>query len=425
MSHTKSLWELGLATIRELETERGILASGKEEIFGCIFGRDSLITGMKLLRAYKKTQNPYFLSLVRKILINLAALQGREINIESGEEPGKIIHEFRPERHEHLTSRGEPPWFLYPDRVMRNYDSVDSTPLFLITAYEYYRVSGEEEFLSEILPEIHAALEWLQISGDSNHDGFIDYQFHPDRKYGGLLTQSWMDSRESVFHESGAPASYPIAPVEAQAYAYYAFKAWAHFFQNSDGGLAGILESRAQILKERFNEQFVIGAGGDFSCAFAIDGNGQPLSSPRSSMGHCLWAAFKISDGSKPECILDEEHIPSLVRRLMQSDLFVPNAGIRTLSTTSRRFAANSYHNGSIWPHDTAMISEGFENFGYRLEAKQIQSAIVAAFSYFQTPIELFVFSDLGYESYRSPTGQEACKKQAWSAAALLSDTLE
>src|SRR4051812_47702521 len=119
----KALWDLGFETIKELEIEQGILASGKEEIFGCIFGRDSLITSLKLLRVYEKTKDPYFLTLVRKVLQNLAALQGTQINIESGEEPGKCIHEYRPSNHEHLTKDLETPWYLYPDNIMRNYDS--------------------------------------------------------------------------------------------------------------------------------------------------------------------------------------------------------------------------------------------------------------------------------------------------------------
>jgi len=103
VAETDVLWNLGFETIKELETELGILASGKEEIFGCIFGRDSLITALKLLRVYEHTKDQYFAQLVRKILLNIASLQGSQINIESGEEPGKIIHEFRPNNHDHLT----------------------------------------------------------------------------------------------------------------------------------------------------------------------------------------------------------------------------------------------------------------------------------------------------------------------------------
>src|SRR6185437_15082746 len=123
------LWDIGYSALRELETEQGILASGKEEIFGCIFGRDSLITTLEMLRAYERTGDAYLLALAHKVLTNLIALQGKEVNIESGEEPGKCIHEFRPSNHGHLTGHSEHPWYVYPDDVMRNYDTVDATPL--------------------------------------------------------------------------------------------------------------------------------------------------------------------------------------------------------------------------------------------------------------------------------------------------------
>lgn len=114
------------------------------------------------------------------------------------------------------------------------------------------------------------------------------------------------------------------------------------------------------------------------------------------------------------DCIVDEARIPALVARLMQPDKFEPNAGIRTLSKYSRCFIYNSYHNGSIWPHDNGMVIEGFEQWGYAKEAQQVRKALAQAFAHFQTPIELFAFSDEHvYEFFTSPTGQMSCKKQA------------
>ncbi|MBX4211792.1 MAG: amylo-alpha-1,6-glucosidase, partial [Candidatus Yanofskybacteria bacterium] len=89
-------------------------------------------------------------------------------------------------------------------------------------------------------------------------------------------------------------------------------------------------------------------------------------------------------------------------------------------SRNSRRFTPNSYHNGSIWPHDTSMIAEGMENFGFTSESQQVRQALTKALEFFQSPVELFVFSDEGYREYCSPSGQTACKKQAWSAASIL-----
>lgn len=417
----QQLWNTGLASIRELESDRGILASGKEEIYGCLFGRDSLITSLALLDVFDRTRDTYYLSLVRKVLENLATLQGTDVNIESGEEPGKIIHEYRPDRHEHLTTQGAPPWYVYDDGEMRNYDSVDATPLFLMTAHAYLRTSGDAAYIEKLLPYIRAAIDWMRVYGDSNNDGLFDYRFHTDRTSGGLRTQSWMDSHESVFFEEFEEAPcYPIAPVEVQAYCYNAYRAWADFFIDRDTDLSKDLAARAEALKVRFNAAFIIHEKrGRVSLAFAIDGEGRQLISPRSSMGHCLFAAWQRDDGAMPESVLNAEYVPEIARRLLAPDLYVPLAGIRTLSIRSRAYDPNSYHNGSIWPHDTAIVAEGLEKFGFREEAKRMRRSLMRAFAHFNTPVELFVYAG-GYKEYCGPNGQGACRVQAWSAASLL-----
>lgn len=374
---------------------------------------------MKLLSASKKTRQEYLLTLVKKILLNLSYLQGKEINIESGEEPGKCIHEFRPANHEHLTKALAEPWYVYPDNIMRNYDTVDATPLFLIAVYEYIQVSGDKNFAKQIMPAVDRALGWIFEYGDSNNDGFIDYRFHPDRKFGGLRTQSWMDSSESLFHENGELPIYPIAPVEVQAYTYTALRAWSSYFKIRRPVKSTLLARRASNLKKIFNQKFVTAGANTFNLAFAIDGNGQPLITGRSSIGHCLWAALKDKKGNI-DCIIQDEYIPQLAKRLLMPDIFEPEAGIRTLSSDSRCFDPNSYHNGSIWPHDTGIVAEGLEKFGFMEEAEQVREALIKAYDHFQTPIELFVFSEGSFREYQSPTGQLACKKQAWSAASLV-----
>ncbi|MBV9159653.1 MAG: hypothetical protein JO019_03610 [Candidatus Kaiserbacteria bacterium] len=415
-------WELGLKSIKELETEHGILASSRQEIYGCIFGRDSLITSLLLLRVHERRSDPYFLYLVEKILRNLALLQGKEINIESGEEPGKMIHEWRPSGHEHLTALSHTPWYLYPDNVMRNYDTVDATPLYLLTVYEYWRASGKDEVIESLMPSIYAALQWILDRGDANGDGLIDYTFHPDRKHGGLKTQSWMDSVESVFfEESDVRPLYPIAPLEAQAYAFAALRAWSDYFAPRDHMLASTLAERAFAIKDVFNSRFVVKRGKGPSLAFAIDGEGKPLVSPRSSMGHVLWATWRGA-GGKHESVLDEKYIPVIAERLMARDLFVPHAGIRTLSSRSSRFDPVSYHNGSIWPHDTAIVAAGLDNFGYAADGERLREALRRAYQHYATPIELFGFTRGRFREYKHENGSGgACRIQAWSAAALLS----
>lgn len=412
--------ELARAALTELETDEGILASGREELYGCIFGRDSLITALILLDAYGKNLEVNALPLVRKILTHLAYLQGSEMNIESGEEPGKMIHEYRPSGHEHLTMHDSHPWFLYPDGIMRNYDTVDATPLYLMTMHEYLRISHDESFVAEHDATIRAALEWLMVYGDHNGDRFIDYRFHPERKSGGLRVQSWMDSSESVFfEEDDAEPTYSIAPVEVQAYAYAALRMWGIRMRESDGEYGDALLARAEGLKEAFNERFTLDDGG---LAFALDGEGKQLTSARSSMGHVLFAVYRSREDGHPTGILDEKRVEKLVVRLMQPDLFVPNAGLRTLSSASRHYNPNSYHNGSIWPHDTYLVALGLERYGYQDEANKLKAALTTAYTHFGACLELYIH-DGALDDYRSESGQTACRTQAWSAATLLALT--
>lgn len=428
-------WTLGIEAVKELETERGILASAKHELFGCIFGRDSLITSLQLLRVYQQTQKPEFLAIVRKVLITLSELQGKSINVESGEEPGKIIHEYRPDRHEHLTRPGganghEKSWYLYPDQIMRNYDTVDATPLYLITVYRYYQIvqregSLDQQFLETTIPSVKAAINWLLWYGDSNHDGFIDYQLKPEREYGGLQNQNWMDSSEATFHEDGSPVMYPIAPVEAQAYTYAALRMWANYFKShhtsskqSDVFVANLLNRKADELKAIFNQRFII-HGSRISLASGIDGSGKLLTSVRSSMGHCLWASLNPLDDGELDGIVEQQYIDSIAKRLLSPDMFEPEAGVRTLSRESTGFEPNSYHNGSIWPHDNSMIADGLESYGYPDEAGLVRVAMLKAVAHFKNPLELYVF-DQNYADYVAPHGQTANKTQAWAAAAIL-----
>ena len=415
MATREELWDIGMDAIRTLEVDRGILASGREELYGCVFGRDSLITSLLLLRVYEKTKDAYLLALVRKVLVNLAKLQGRETNVESGEEPGKIIHEFRPDNHEHLTQDLEHPWYLYPDGIMRNYDSVDATPLFLITVERYYRLSNDEGILDLLKGNVSDALAWLLNSMDAHQEGLIGYQIHPERTFGGLRVQSWMDSAESLFFEDRdeAPA-YSIAATEVQAYAYRALSVWHLLLSVTEPDLSMLLLERARLLRERFYEHFMLPGGYP---AFALDGQSRMLTSGRSSMGHLLWMGAR--DDGTFYSMLAPEDVGRVTERLMRPDLFVPGAGIRTLSSESSRFAANSYHNGSIWPHDTALVALGMRDAGFEKEAGEVRSALFAAYEHFGVPLELFVH-DGKLKEYEGENGQRSCQTQAWSAAGLL-----
>ncbi|HSX57997.1 MAG TPA: amylo-alpha-1,6-glucosidase [Candidatus Saccharimonadales bacterium] len=302
---------------------------------------------------------------------------------------------------------------------MKNYDSVDATSLYLIAVYRYFQASLDKEFLDLVLDNVEQALSWTFVHADSNDDGFIDYFLKKERQSGGLVNQNWMDSTEASFHEDGTKVVYPLAPVEAQAYNYLALRLWGRFYKYLKPAYARRLTSSAKRLKTNFNKNFVIKDEESLYLAAALDRKGKPLRSVRSSMGHCLWASLNLTDDREIEGIVEQKDVDSIVKRLLKEDLFEREAGIRTLSKKSVSYKANSYHNGSIWPHDNSMIAEGLENYGYFTEAALVKKSILKAWAHFKTPVELYVFDET-LKEYRSTQGQESCKTQAWSAAAIL-----
>lgn len=438
-----SLEERGLAALRDLEIREGdpearagiegIRASDRSEAYGCIFGRDSLITALELLSSEETARRQDTVRLVAKITRGLAALQGTKTNIQNGEQPGKIPHEYRPSGHEHLTDKEKPDaWFVDPETgAMTSYDSVDSTPLFVLAVASFVRQVGARDFFDGHMKiPVRRALEWIsdaldEDAGREHGTGFLTYtpwKEQHGRTYGGLMAQSWMDSAESL--PPGTPS--PIAPVEVQAYAYAALRAGAAMFGESDAAFAETLDWRADTLKQAFNERFVArspeNGEEDTHLYSGIAGDGTPINNVRSSMGHVLSAAWPRA-GKKPDGILNDEYVAGVVKRLLQPDLFVPHAGIRTLSSDDAMFKENSYHNGSVWPHDTFILSEGLERYGYHAEAQRVRQALLRALNHFDTPIELFVVdkgaNDGEYREYLGPEGKKACKKQAWTAAAM------
>lgn len=405
----------------DLVTDEGINASGKDEIYGCIFGRDSALTILKILKVYQKFPSSELLQICRRALLTLCVLQGKEVNIESGEQPGKFIHEYRKEKHEHLTGLSEKPWYLYPDGIMRNYDSLDSTPLALLAIYKYWEVTQDCEFLSLVLPHVEQGLNWIITYGDSNKDNLVDYQFHPERRYGGLLVQSWTDSHESLRKVDGLFPKYPIAPVEVQGKAWLVLKLWSGFYADSSPAFSHKLSVQADKLKYVFNKLFIFEDGDYYFGGQAIDGNGRLIKTITANPLISLWAAKK--QAGKVECIVKEEFLQSIVKRAFLPDLFDKEAGIRTMSTLSSTFNPNrdSYHNGSFWPMLNGLITEGLENFGFLKEAEKLKQASLKPLFHFKSPVELYIKDHLGnFVEYASPSGQVGCKVQAWSAASAL-----
>lgn len=420
-------------SLLDLTTENGINASGKEEVYGCIFGRDSFITILKLLKVTANTSTnndpkmAVFTDIVKRALVHLITLQGRQTNIESGEEPGKFIHEYRTEKYERLINRPQP-WYVYPDNVLRNYDSIDSTPLGLIAIYRYWEQTKNDAFLLEALPSVEAGLNWIITYGDLDKDYLLEYEFSKNRIYGGLVVQSWTDSRESLLQKDGSFPRYPIAQVEVQGYAWLALRLWADFYANTKkqyanrADFARKLRSYAKNLKKTFNERFHFSSGEYIFPAQALDGRKKQLRTVTGNPLLLLWASYMKENG-KPESILDDALVSDVVKRSFLPDLFDPAAGIRTMSSKADTFNpnANSYHNGSFWPKLNGMAHEGLMHWGYQAEAASLRLATLKPIAYFGTPIEVYNKSATGeYCLYQTNYGKKSCLKQAWSAASAL-----
>ncbi len=416
-----NLRKISYDCLQQLSSDEGIYASSKEEAYGCIFGRDSAITILKLLNVYQKTKEKYILDICKRTLLTLINLQGKEYNPQSGEEPGKFIHEFRRDNYQMLTKRANP-WYVYPDGFLRNYDSLDSTPLILIAIYKYWKQTKDADFLIKTLPAVEKGLEWIVSHADKDKDYLMEYEIPKERTHGGLTVHSLTDSAETLLGKDGKFPLYPIAPVEVQAIAWLSLKLWGNFYKISNTNLAGKLEFFEKSLKSSFNKNFIIEDSHFKFAAQALDGNKNKIITITANPLICLWASF-AEEGEK-ESILDRELIPDFVKRAFMDDMFDKDAGIRTMSLLSPTYNAGktSYHNGSFWPMLNGLIYEGLKTWNYNAEAEKLMEATLKPISHFGFPIELYIKADTtnSYLEYESPNGKKGCKYQAWTAAAIL-----
>lgn len=431
--NTQELRQLVYNSLLELATEEGINASGRNEVYGCIFGRDSAITIVKILKAsanknvFSPEERKILLQICKRTLLTLVSLQGRQINIESGEEPGKFIHEYRKDNYERLTSQ-ENPWYVYPDGILRNYDSIDSTPLTLIALYRYWRRTKDSDFLIHVISSVEKGLEWIMTYADKDKDFLIEYELSKERKAGGLPVQSWTDSHESLLTDENEMPPYPIAAVEVQGYAWLALRLWAGFYKSKSSNylrnkkFSRKLSRFAKRMKQRFNKAFMFKDHGFYFPAQALDGNKKKIKTITGNPLLLLWASYKKT-GGKIECILENKYIDQLVSRSFLDDMFDHDAGIRTMSKNAATFdpSQNAYHTGSFWPKLNGMAHEGLHRWGYDKESELLKHATIKPILYFGSPIELYIKTEDGkYLEFRNSHGQVSCRHQAWSAATAL-----
>ena len=431
MEHiTRSLQDIVYKSLLSMSTDKGINASGKDEVYGCIFGRDSAITILKILKVCRQYRNTSsidrkeLLKVSKRALLTLTQLQGQWVNVESGEEPGKFIHEYRTERFEHLVAL-TPSWYVYPDNTLRNYDSIDATPLTLIALYKYWELTKDESFITRVLPSVEKGLQWMLTYGDKDNDGLTEYEFSTERKFGGLRVQSWTDSIESLQQANGSFPLYPIAPVEVQGYYWLALKLWSnHFVASTDinrQNFGKMLSNSASFTKKEFNKKFIMQDKHLTYLAQAVDGYKKQIQTVTGNPLLLLWATYRKEQTR--ESIIHTPYLEDMVVRAFMSDMFDEEAGIRTMSTLSQTYDStqNSYHNGSFWPKLNGMAHEGLMIWGFHEEARKLRLASLKPLEYFQSPIELYIKTGEGkYAEYKNRFGQVSCREQAWSAAAAL-----
>jgi glycogen debranching enzyme len=381
--------DLGALLIHDDTGPGGSYVAAGAPWFMTLFGRDGLLTAWMAL--------PLDVSLSIGTLQRLAAVQGRRVDLITEEQPGRIMHEIR---------RGPASADVLGGNIY--YGSTDATPLFVMLLGECWRWGADETVVRSLLPAADAALAWAEHYGDRDGDGFIEYRRGTDR---GLINQGWKDSFDGINDATGHTAEPPIALCEVQGYHYAALLARAEIADAfGDAATAMRLRDRSGTLRDKFLDAFWLPENGWY--AIALDGDKRPVDALTSNVGHCLWTG-----------IATDEHARVLVERLASPEMD-SGFGLRTLATTMGAYNPMSYHNGSVWPHDTAIAVAGLLRYrhvpGALALAKRLAAGLLDAAAAFGGRLPE-LYCGFARSQFRSPVPYPAsCSPQAWASAAPL-----
>jgi glycogen debranching enzyme len=356
--------------------------------YSTTFGRDGLITALQMLWL-----DP---NMAAGVLRRLAYLQADKVDPRADASPGKILHEMRGGE---MAALHEVPFDRY-------YGSVDATPLFVMLAGAYLERTGDEDLIQQLWPAIERALVWIDGPGDSDGDGFVEYARGTET---GLANQGWKDSYDAVFHADGTLAEGPIALVEVQGYVYAAKHAAAACARRLGfAKRAAELQRQADDLRERFERTFWCEEIGTY--ALALDGAKSPCRVRTSNAGQVLFTGIAGSERA------------GRIASAFLTDSYFSGWGIRTVAHGEARYNPMSYHNGSIWPHDNALIARGLTKYGYNRSVEKIFDALMRATSYMDYRRIPELYCGFKRRRGRGPTiYPAACSPQAWAASAPFS----